>query len=151
MYFSSCDLHFIFPNTAEADVMVRKVSISPEYPCEPDGDAAILDDEFRFADAIPPRKTSPPKNVTSPPRNLAGIVADQPVTVKSRRSAPGRLTSSGRSASSHVRKQITVFLAHEDWRLLREEAARRRISLSELCRQCLRPQLEHLDQTTSSC
>lgn len=129
--------------------MVRKVSISPEYPCEPEHDAALLDDEFRFADAIPPRKT-PPKKEIPPPRNLAGIVADRPVAVKSRRCAPGRLAQSGPAATSHIRKQITVFLPHEDWRLLREEAARRRISLSELCRQCLRPQLEQLERTAQN-
>ncbi len=41
-----------------------------------------------------------------------------------------------------IRKQISVFLPAGEWRTLRDEAARRRVSMAELCRVWLRPELD---------
>jgi hypothetical protein len=40
-----------------------------------------------------------------------------------------------------VRKQVSLFLSASDWRALRDEAARQRMSLAELCRRSLAPAL----------
>ena len=41
-----------------------------------------------------------------------------------------------------VRKQLSVPLPAGQWRALRDEAARRRVSMAELCRRWLRPELD---------
>ena len=41
-----------------------------------------------------------------------------------------------------IRKQVSVFLPAGEWRTLRDEAARRRVSMAELCRRWLRPELD---------
>lgn len=46
--------------------------------------------------------------------------------------------------SQESRKQISIFLAVNDWRRLRDEAARQRVPITELCRQWLRPGLNRL-------
>jgi hypothetical protein len=38
-----------------------------------------------------------------------------------------------------LRKQVTVTMSAAEWRALRDEAARQRLSLAELCRRCLEP------------
>ncbi len=43
-----------------------------------------------------------------------------------------------------VRKQISLFLPAGDWRALRDEAARQRLPLAELCRRWLAPDLDRL-------
>ena len=43
-----------------------------------------------------------------------------------------------------IRKQVCVFLPLSDWRLLRDEAIRRRIAMTELCRRWVEPQLRRL-------
>ena len=45
-----------------------------------------------------------------------------------------------------IRKQISIFLAVHDWRTLRLEAARQGIPITELCRQWICPQIQHLQQ-----
>jgi hypothetical protein len=45
---------------------------------------------------------------------------------------------------AQVRKQISIFVPNADWRALREEAARQRLPVTELCRRWLRPGLERL-------
>lgn len=49
-----------------------------------------------------------------------------------------------------VRKQISVFLPAEDWRVLRDEAARQRVPMTELCRRWLRPGIDELQSTRTS-
>lgn len=53
--------------------------------------------------------------------------------------------------SSHVttielRKQISLFLPVSEWLAIRHEAARRKIPMTELCREWLRPKLERLHE-----
>ena len=43
-----------------------------------------------------------------------------------------------------VRKQISVFLSADDWRVLRDEAARQRVPMTELCRRWLCPGIDEL-------
>ena len=43
-----------------------------------------------------------------------------------------------------LRKQISIFVPISDWRAIRLEAARRRIPITELCRQWMRPHVAHL-------
>ena len=43
-----------------------------------------------------------------------------------------------------LRKQVTVVLPAVEWRALRDEAARQRLPMTELCRQWLRPGLDRL-------
>jgi hypothetical protein len=52
--------------------------------------------------------------------------------------------------SFELRKQISIFVPVSDWRAIRLEAARRRIPITELCRQWMRPhvvQLRRADPT----
>jgi hypothetical protein len=43
-----------------------------------------------------------------------------------------------------LRKQISIFVPISDWRAIRLEAARRRIPITELCRQWMRPHVSQL-------
>jgi hypothetical protein len=43
-----------------------------------------------------------------------------------------------------LRKQVSIFLPVADWRALRREAARRRVPITQLCREWLEPSLDHL-------
>jgi hypothetical protein len=43
-----------------------------------------------------------------------------------------------------LRKQISIFVPVSDWRAIRLEAARRRIPITELCRQWMRPHVVQL-------
>ncbi len=45
---------------------------------------------------------------------------------------------------AELRKQISIFLPLSEWRALRAEAARRRVPITELCRQWLAPHLAEL-------
>jgi hypothetical protein len=45
-----------------------------------------------------------------------------------------------------LRKQISIFVPVSDWRAIRLEAARRRIPITELCRQWMRPHVVQLRQ-----
>ena len=40
-----------------------------------------------------------------------------------------------------IRKQISIFVPISDWRIIRQEAARRRIPITELCRRWMRPEI----------
>ncbi len=44
------------------------------------------------------------------------------------------------------RKQISLFLPLPEWKAVRQEAARRGIPMTDLCRQWLKPSLEKLCQ-----
>ncbi|HTN01277.1 hypothetical protein [Planctellipticum variicoloris] len=46
--------------------------------------------------------------------------------------------------TDEIRKQISLFLPVSDWRILRLEAARRRLPITELCRQWMRPHMDKL-------
>ena len=43
-----------------------------------------------------------------------------------------------------LRKQISIFVPISDWRMIREEAARKRIPMTELCRRWMRPEMADL-------
>ncbi len=43
-----------------------------------------------------------------------------------------------------LRKQISIFVPISDWRMIREEAARKRIPMTELCRRWMRPEIADL-------
>lgn len=43
-----------------------------------------------------------------------------------------------------LRKQISIFVPISDWRMIREEAARRKIPMTELCRRWMRPEMADL-------
>lgn len=45
-----------------------------------------------------------------------------------------------------LRKQVSLFLPLSDWKALREEAARHRISMTELCRRWMEPSMTALRQ-----
>lgn len=46
-----------------------------------------------------------------------------------------------------IRKQISIFVPISDWRIIRQEAARRRIPITELCRRWMRPEIAVLRKT----
>jgi hypothetical protein len=43
-----------------------------------------------------------------------------------------------------IRKQISIFVKLSDWKAIRLEAARRRIPMTELCRQWMKCDLDEL-------
>ena len=43
-----------------------------------------------------------------------------------------------------IRKQVSVFVPLSDWRLLRDEAIRRRKPMAELCRGWMEPELNRI-------
>lgn len=43
-----------------------------------------------------------------------------------------------------IRKQISIFVPLSDWRAIRQEAARLRIPMTELCRRWMRPEIVQL-------
>ena len=45
---------------------------------------------------------------------------------------------------TELRKQISLFLPLSEWKAIRQEAARKRIPMTELCRRWMRPGLEDL-------
>jgi hypothetical protein len=45
---------------------------------------------------------------------------------------------------SEIKKQISIFVPVSDWRALRQEAARQRIPITELCRRWISPELQRL-------
>lgn len=45
---------------------------------------------------------------------------------------------------TRIRKQISLFVPLDDWKVLRQEAARRRIPMTELCRRWMKPRLDDL-------
>lgn len=45
---------------------------------------------------------------------------------------------------SGIRKQISLFLPLGEWKAIRQEAARQRIPMTELCRRWMKPGLEEL-------
>lgn len=47
-------------------------------------------------------------------------------------------------ATTQVRKQVSVFIPLEDWKLLRFEAARRHETMSDICRGWMLPGLEQM-------
>ena len=49
-----------------------------------------------------------------------------------------------RSVQGEFRKQISLFVSLDDWRLLRAEAARRKVPVTELCRPWLDAGLQKL-------
>ena len=54
---------------------------------------------------------------------------------------------SRRYRDPQVRKQISIFLPAPEWRALQDEAARRRLPVTELCRRWIRPGLDRLRRT----
>lgn len=46
-----------------------------------------------------------------------------------------------------IRKQISIFVPISDWRAIRDEAARRRIPITELCRRWIRPHVRRLRES----
>jgi hypothetical protein len=48
-----------------------------------------------------------------------------------------------------MQKQISFFLPVEDWRRIQSEAARRRVPMTALCREWLRPALDALRPRTT--
>ncbi len=50
--------------------------------------------------------------------------------------------------TDEIRKQISLFLPVSDWKILRLEAARRRLPITELCRQWIRPHMDKLRRQT---
>lgn len=51
--------------------------------------------------------------------------------------------------SLEIRKQISIFVPLSDWRAIRDEAIRRRIPITELCRRWMRPEIERLREQRS--
>lgn len=45
---------------------------------------------------------------------------------------------------TELRKQISLFVPLSDWKAIRQEAARKRIPMTELCRQWMKPGLDDL-------
>lgn len=46
--------------------------------------------------------------------------------------------------TDEFRKQISMYLPVTDWQILRLEAATRRLPMTELCRQWIKPHLEQI-------
>ena len=49
-----------------------------------------------------------------------------------------------------IRKQISIFVPLSDWRNIRNEAARLRIPITELCRRWMRPEISKLRDADES-
>lgn len=49
--------------------------------------------------------------------------------------------------TAEIRKQISIFVPLSDWKAIREEAARQRIPMTELCRRWMRPEMTRLRRT----
>jgi hypothetical protein len=49
-----------------------------------------------------------------------------------------------------IRKQISIFVPLSDWRAIRQEAARLRIPMTELCRRWMRPEIVQLHRRPAS-
>jgi hypothetical protein len=49
-----------------------------------------------------------------------------------------------------LRKQITVLVPVEDWRVMRDEAARRGMAVTELCRATLEPLIDELRRSSGA-
>lgn len=45
---------------------------------------------------------------------------------------------------TELRKQISLFVPLSEWKAIRQEAARQRIPMTELCRRWLKPELDEL-------
>lgn len=45
---------------------------------------------------------------------------------------------------AEIRKQISIFITLTDWKAIRQEAARRRIPMTELCRRWMSRDLQKL-------
>jgi hypothetical protein len=45
---------------------------------------------------------------------------------------------------TELRKQISLFVPLSDWKAIRQEAARQRIPMTELCRRWMKPGLDDL-------
>lgn len=45
---------------------------------------------------------------------------------------------------TEFRKQISLFVPLSEWKAIRQEAARRRIPMTELCRRWMKPGLDEL-------
>jgi len=48
------------------------------------------------------------------------------------------------------KKQLSIFVPLADWRAIRDEAIRRKISMTELCRIWMRPELDRLQRENST-
>ncbi|MCA9025389.1 MAG: hypothetical protein KDA86_09280 [Planctomycetaceae bacterium] len=51
-------------------------------------------------------------------------------------------------STPELRKQISIFVPLSDWKVIRQEAAQRRIPMTELCRQWMHPSLDRLREQT---
>ncbi len=60
------------------------------------------------------------------------------------------MTSADRQRSAEMRKQISLFIPLSDWKAIRMEAARQKVPMTELCRRWMKPQMERLQERTSS-
>ena len=49
-----------------------------------------------------------------------------------------------------LRKQISIFLPLSDWRIIRHEAARQGIPMTELCRRWMKPEMTKLRNASES-
>ena len=47
-------------------------------------------------------------------------------------------------STAQIRKQVSVFIPIEDWKMLRYEAARRHETVSDICREWMKPGLEQM-------
>lgn len=45
-----------------------------------------------------------------------------------------------------MRKQVSLFLPLSEWKTLRLEAARQKVSMTELCRRWIKPEMDRLHQ-----
>ncbi len=52
--------------------------------------------------------------------------------------------------TTEIRKQISIFLPISDWRVLRHEAARQQVPITELCRRWICPEIAVLKEKKSS-
>lgn len=51
---------------------------------------------------------------------------------------------------SEIRKQVSIFMPLSDWKAIRNEAARLRIPMTELCRRWMRNDLQKLKQSQNA-
>lgn len=140
--------------------MVRfaRFSHDEEFPLEPEPrneyeglDELAPDDPPDTQDAAPPqrRKRAPARNDPrgrDNRRSLAGAdwLSDSsapPREGRNRRTAAGKTAQSDRV---EMQKQISVFIRLSDWKLIRLEAARLKIPMTELCRRWMRRHLDAL-------
>lgn len=98
--------------------------------CEDDGIATIPMSITHSTISPGSRADADADDTTVPPVKIPNPVSSEVVSVSTK--------------PAEVRKQVSIFLPVSDWKILRHEAARRQIPITELCRMWIGPGIAEL-------